>query len=232
MMNFLSRGFFGKKEKKNEEAFDQMFSQNKPKIEEEESLSKFYPPEPGEQVNEYFETEGSANENNTLDFVDIPEEKESISYWETPKSRNFPNNTQISQEFGKGERPVAYLKPAVSRPSPRLESTAPVFVKVEKYEDIVQSLHEIKALLRDLKGMFPLLLEIDDVKKSAIDLMRVTIQKVEKDITRLDADFKKPGQMTVDMPGEIENTHVSDSLTFLQSQLSALKGELERAKQE
>lgn len=223
-VDFLAKGFFGRKEKKNEEAFDQIVSQHTQENKDEEVLEKFYPPEPDEEIGDYINTDSEE----PLEIIDMPEPKpdKTRDFWEDYKKREI----QKPEGFKRiEEKPSFYPKPVVSRPAQKEESFAPIFVKVDKYEEIVQNLQEIKALLRDMKGIFPLLVEIDEVKKSTIELMRVTMQNIEKDIVRLGADFLKPGFMDIAVK-PVETTHISDSLSVLQSQLSSLKSELEKAK--
>lgn len=232
-MNFLAKGFFGRKDRKEEEKFGQFF-ENAPHQDEEEKLKHFYPPEPGED-------DHSLNELKLTDLGDS-EEEPPLGYWETKPAE--PKKTfEIEKELGihmVGEKPRhlpvfrleenrQFSKPSVSRAYPKTDPSAPLFVKVDRYNEIISKLQETKDLLRGVKTVFPVLLEIDQVKRDATESLRVTLQKIEKNMAELDSDLVRPGQARIEAPCEVPS-HIESSLSDLHSQLSSLRGQLEKAR--
>ena len=69
------------------------------------------------------------------------------------------------------------------------------------------------------------------VKKDAMETLRTTLQQIERNIIELDSGLLKPNNATIEVSEEHDTQHVEASLTHLQEQLGALKGELEKAKE-
>jgi len=108
------------------------------------------------------------------------------------------------------------------------QETAPLFVKVDKYYDILRSVQEIKTFLAGVKHLYNVLAEIENVRSDALKMMRGTLQKIEKNITEVDSEFLRPNEST--FPTEQKSSevqHVESSLNELQEQLSSLKKELQ-----
>jgi len=107
---------------------------------------------------------------------------------------------------------------------------APLFVKIEKYREVITNIQEIKILLKGLKNVFNLLYEIEQVRNDAVKLLSTTLQRIERSLIELDASLLRPGDFqpraTSDM-GSIEQ-----ALSQLTQQLSALRSELEKTKGE
>lgn len=234
-MNFLAKGFFGRKDRKEEEKFGQFF-ENAPHQDEEEKLKHFYPPEPGEEDHTMRDLQ--------LTDLEDTEEEPPLGYWETkPSGPKKTAEIDFEKEFGipaVGEKPRQLpvfrveekhdlSKPSVSRAYQKSDASAPLFVKVDRYNEIITKLQETKDLLRGVKTVFPVLLEIDQVKKDATESLRVALQKIEKNMAELDSDLARPGQARLEAPSEMP-THIENSLSDLQSQLSSLRGQLERAR--
>ncbi|MEM5835279.1 MAG: hypothetical protein QXM11_01775, partial [Candidatus Aenigmatarchaeota archaeon] len=75
---------------------------------------------------------------------------------------------------------------------------APLFVKVEKYREIITTIQEIKTLIAGLRNLFSIIEEIDQVKSDALNTLRITLQRVEKNIIQLDANFLRTGSEEIE----------------------------------
>lgn len=113
-------------------------------------------------------------------------------------------------------------------PKAAQQGTAPLFVKVDKYYDILRSVQEIKTFLAGAKHLYNVLAEIENVRNDALKIMHGTLQKIEKNVTEVDSEFLRPNETV--FPAEqksVEVQHVESSLNELQEQLSSLKKELQ-----
>lgn len=126
------------------------------------------------------------------------------------------------------EKTVEHV-PVMQRPA-KSDGSAPLFIKVDRYNEILDNLQQTKALLMGIKSVFPLLVEVDNVKKDAIDVLRLTMQKIEKNIVLLDSSMAKPGEIPDIQRITPDSSRMEDSLNQLQRQLGSLKSELERMK--
>lgn len=112
------------------------------------------------------------------------------------------------------------------------EESAPLFVKVEKYEEILRNVREMMAFVSGIKQLFAILNEIESVRSDAIKIMRATVQRLEKDMIQIDSELLRPKGVEVGEkePGEAELYHIEDSLSDLQKQLATLRRDLQELK--
>ena len=108
------------------------------------------------------------------------------------------------------------------------ESDAPLFVKVEKYKEMLRSIREMLAFVSGVKQLFTVLNEIEAVRADAINIMRATVQRLEKNMIQIDSELLRPkGFEFEEKVPETELYHIEDSLNDLQKQLGTLKKDLE-----
>jgi hypothetical protein len=158
---------------------------------------------------------------------DFPLTKNYDNYQEKPVPISYNHEAEPDEEFEINDIP----SPLPTAPYGRKEQNAPLFVKVDKYNEILANIEDTRVLLNGIKNVFPLLLEIDAVKKDSIDTLRVTMQRIEKNILLLDTELLRPGQPRIGAEPSREGGQVQDSLTKLQNHLESLKSELQRMKE-
>ena len=108
------------------------------------------------------------------------------------------------------------------------ETDAPLFVKVEKYKEMLRSIREMLAFVSGVKQLFAVLNEIEAVRVDAINIMRATVQRLEKNMIQIDSELLRPkGFEFEEKVPESELYHIEDSLNDLQKQLGTLKKDLE-----
>jgi GTP1/Obg family GTP-binding protein len=111
------------------------------------------------------------------------------------------------------------------------EDFAPLFVKVEKYRELLAAIAEIKMFISGMKQLFVIINDLEALRTDANKIMRATIQRLEKSITEIDSELLRPRGFEVEFPAaEIEVHQIEDSLTELQKQMASLKRELEGMK--
>src|SRR3989344_434846 len=106
------------------------------------------------------------------------------------------------------------------------ESAAPLFVKVDKYRDIISSIHEMKLYVSSTKQVFSVLQEIESLRSETLNVLRTTMQRLERSVIEMDAELLRPQGVTMTEEKSSEVTHIESSLTDLQKQLMDLKREL------
>ncbi|MBI2579495.1 MAG: hypothetical protein HYW27_01200 [Candidatus Aenigmarchaeota archaeon] len=131
------------------------------------------------------------------------------------------------------------IKDAVEEPSdykeydeePLMErsmGSAPLFVKIDKYKDVISEIQEMKSFMSNIKQVFSVLHETDGIRSDALKVMRASIQRLEKSVLEIDAELVRPKGLSMeDIQGREEAGHIENSLTDLQKQLSELKRELQ-----
>lgn len=123
--------------------------------------------------------------------------------------------------------------PAAPLPSVQLkerESAAPLFVKVDKYRDIISSIHEMKLYVSSTKQVFNVLQEIESLRADTLGVLRTTMQRLERSVISMDAELLRPQGVAITEEKSSEVTHIESSLSELQKQLLDLKRELQGMK--
>jgi hypothetical protein len=124
-----------------------------------------------------------------------------------------------------------------SPPPPRREEMptdrtdgAPLFVKVDKYRELITTIHELKLFLQSTKQLFSLVNEIESVRGDAYNVLRATVQRLEKSITEMDAGLLRPKGLDMHYSSrESEDVnHIESSLNDLHKQLMELKREFQQ----
>src|SRR3989338_9697410 len=133
------------------------------------------------------------------------------------------------------EMPAPVSATVQASPSPLVrmkekESSAPLFVKVDKYRDIITSIHEMKLYVSSTKQVFSVLQEIESLRADTLNVLRATMQRLERSVIEMDSELLRPQGVTITEEKSSEVTHIESSLTDLRKQLLDLKRELQGMK--
>ena len=126
-----------------------------------------------------------------------------------------------------------YTQPAVSRPAVQRtyeeQPAAPLFVKVERYREVLRDVHEMKLYVSGIKQLLDLMHDIETIRIDAWKIMRATIQRIDKTLVEVDSELLRPkgSIMSEIATGDAEAKHMEGSLAELQRQLAELKRELQ-----
>jgi len=108
------------------------------------------------------------------------------------------------------------------------EIGAPLFVKVEKYRELLSGLQEMKLFVSSVKDIFSIMQEVESIRSDALNVLKVTVQRLEKSVIEIDTELLRPRGMTTPLTqGESEVRHIESSLSELQQQLVELKRDLQ-----
>ena len=114
------------------------------------------------------------------------------------------------------------------KPIQKISGSAPLFVKIDKYREVLESIQEIKIFISGIKQMFNIMQEIESTKKETDKIMKATTQRLERCVLGIDSILLKPkgADQEIMQKGEAEVSYVKESLTELKKQLSSIKDEL------
>lgn len=115
-------------------------------------------------------------------------------------------------------------------PSLPREMAAPLFVKIDKYRDVLQSVNEMKLFVSGTKKIFGVLQELEDIRNDSLKIMRATVQRLEKTLTEIDTELLRPRGVNMDISPVGEMAHIEESLNDLQKQLVGMKKDLQELK--
>ena len=143
----------------------------------------------------------------------------------TDKNQEIDEIEKLIEPEIEAEEYSSFREPVVIEPN---KESAPLFVKVDKYKETLINLQEIRILINGIKNVFSLFTEIETVKNDALKLLRVTLQRIEKNVIELDSGLLRPHDVSIKVDKESEVKHIEDSLSQLHEQISTLKTEIEK----
>lgn len=115
---------------------------------------------------------------------------------------------------------------------PVRELSAPLFVKVDRYRELITAVQEMKLFAASARDVFSTLHEIEAVRADALNILRAMVQRLEKTVLDLDAELVRPKGVSLSSASyagaEVE--HIESSLSDLQKQLADLRHELKNAR--
>jgi hypothetical protein len=151
--------------------------------------------------------------------IDVPQAVEEIKL---PKAEELSRTA----EFSAPEEPKFEAREEVREA--RREGFPPLFVKLERYEDILNTMSEVKSVLKLLKNSFFVLNENEKLRTENTELIKEGINKIEKKINSLDTILlKPPGYEEMPTEEEVKTEEMSDVLSTLKQQVDQLKQEIE-----
>ncbi len=105
-------------------------------------------------------------------------------------------------------------------------SFAPLFVKLDRYKQILNTMNYLKNTMNMIKNTFSILNELEKIRMENLRLVQETIEKADKKILTLDSEFMRPSGFIEDRPeiGDVESLEVT--LVDLRDQVNQLKAEL------
>lgn len=136
---------------------------------------------------------------------------------------------EIKERVTGAPRPPAPPKPPeptrVVEEKPPVKGAAPLFVKIDRYNEILKNLEEIRGMLKSFTSAVALITEIDKIKSDAVDALRKTMTKITDSLISMDEQFIRPepmrGEIVAKPPTEVES-HLAE----LQAELKHLRKEL------
>lgn len=131
-------------------------------------------------------------------------------------------------------------KPAVTLPevetdveTPERPTTAPLFIKLDKYRKILNTLNYIRTTMIMITNSLSVLNELDRLRKENMKLIQDTLDRVNKHLMSLDAEFMRPSGLREMVPTvapqifEAEAGGLETTISDLKYQIEQLKADLE-----
>lgn len=112
-------------------------------------------------------------------------------------------------------------------PAQTPQSFAPLFVKVEKYNNILKSLSELKTTMKVMKNSLSALSQLDQIRNENMNLILNALDKVEKKLLALDAAFLRPANLQEESSDNEEVEGLQSVMSDLQSQIAQLKNQVQ-----
>ena len=121
------------------------------------------------------------------------------------------------------------LKEAVNEPSDvveeYVEAGMPVFIKIERYEDLISIIDELKSFHSALVEVKRIIDEIEAVRSSALSLLDRVNSRIDNRIKELDSFLSRPKGLPLEKKTK-EARDIDEAVSRLKEELEQLKKEI------
>ena len=134
----------------------------------------------------------------------------------------FKKKNVEKEEVEKIEEETKELQKIEETKKEKEEYSIPLFVKIERYEEILSVLDELKILIRDVSNAISMLNEIEKMRSENLEVIQRSFEKLREKIEYFDSKFKKPRIMKESISKE-EISSIEENLNKLKSELEKMK---------
>jgi len=128
---------------------------------------------------------------------------------------------ELPKEEEEKEVPKEEEKEVVERPA-----FAPIFIKLDKYRHILNTINELKRTMITIKNVLGFLNEMERLREDSLKMIQESVGKIDKKLAALDAEFLRPSGFREEIPRE-EVYRVEAEPVALEGILSDLKSRIE-----
>ncbi|MFB6076133.1 MAG: hypothetical protein ABEK17_03225 [Candidatus Aenigmatarchaeota archaeon] len=146
----------------------------------------------------------------------------------SPRNLQTSGRSQLGQRIPESGELENERIPERSKPDFKAPASAPLFIKIDRYKEVLEQLGEIRKTLKSLKKLLNLLVNIDDLKGNTMSTFKDAIGDVTDSLISLDEQFIRPEGADEIIPEEETKSEVEDYMTDLRSELSELRRELDK----
>lgn len=135
------------------------------------------------------------------------------------------------------EKPIE-KKPVEVKPKPEVEELekptyAPLFIKLDRYRQILNAIGHLKTSMIMLKNSFITLAELDRAREETFKLLQDAMEKLEKRMSTLDQELVRPSGYRELTETEKPEYHADyHDVETVEATIADLKGQIEQLKTE
>ena len=147
---------------------------------------------------------------------------------------SMPANAPVMQAKAAPEgMPTKVFLPQPTEPQPtepELEeeqrpSFAPLFVKIDRYRQILNTMNYLKNTMMLVKNNFAILSELERLREENLRLIESTLERMEKKVVSLDSQFMRPSGFVEE---DVQDVGALDAtVADLSGQIEDLKAQLQ-----
>lgn len=153
-----------------------------------------------------------------------------MPFWSKPQKKDIE---AVKQAVVPQERPQETPMPKFDLGKlPERPRFAPLFVKIDRYQEILNSVENLKSILLGVRDLLNLMQQLDRIKIESEALLNKNIQEVIINISNMDKEFIRPKGINVEnsVPELRDNAgyeKVGSYIGDLQRELDNLKSQLQ-----
>lgn len=150
-----------------------------------------------------------------------------MAFWSKPQKNDIE---AVKQAVVPQEKPQEPPLPKVELGKlPERPRFAPLFVKIERYQEVLSNIENLKTILLGTRELLGLMQQINKIKIEADVLLQKRIQEIVLSISNLDKEFIRPRGVEIrEQPiPRIESEKLESYIGELQRELDNLRSQLQ-----
>ncbi|MBI4177583.1 MAG: hypothetical protein HY516_04420 [Candidatus Aenigmarchaeota archaeon] len=122
--------------------------------------------------------------------------------------------------------PEHATEPVENVPEVPVIREAPLFIKVDRYKEMLSYFGALKNNMETLRQLGSVLNSAQEMFKETNEALTATLEKTDKILEAMDAEMGRPQGLNIDIGIEAKRAEMKVSLNELKAQLEKLKGEV------
>ncbi len=150
-----------------------------------------------------------------------------IDVEEKPEEESTSETMLTEQQPVEEESPTISEVPPTPVSKPQRPAFAPLFVKIDKYRSVLNSINDLKTTIIMLKNALYIQRQIEGLRDENRKFLELAINKIDKKIVSLDTEFLRPKGLEEEFPpATFETEGLEGVVGDLKKQIEGLKSEL------
>ncbi len=136
---------------------------------------------------------------------------------------------QMPRQLPVNAQPVRKQEPQPVEQKVERPAFAPLFVKIDRYRNILNALGQLRTSVVMIRNSFSTLNELERARLETLKLIEEAVGKVENKLSALDTELLRPTSAHMDVTPEYQDVEtVQATVADLKGQITQLKAELEQ----
>jgi hypothetical protein len=147
---------------------------------------------------------------------------------QSKKAESLPGEGEDVEKYQPVKLPE--IRKSSPKPLPRLPAQSPpIFIKVEKYREIVKGIRDLRSYILNLRDTLDILVDMQRELANGIEIAQKTLDELSTTLSSLDSFFMKPqgAESRLMNYGEREDIEENDT-DEIQSSMNDVYGHLEK----
>lgn len=122
--------------------------------------------------------------------------------------------------------PAPKIEEKIEKPKvvEKVRKEIPLFVRLERYDEILSTLNQLKVSLQDLSNTLSVLQEIERIRDANLRMLQESLNRLQERVSYFDSQFTRPAFKPLPKKEEIKG--VEEKISKLKSSLEKIKVEL------
>ncbi len=133
-----------------------------------------------------------------------------------------------AEEHEAGQKVLTGIEEQKLQPQPK-PVPAPIFIKLDRYKNILGSLTEIRKGLEAIRNIFSYVSELEKMKSESFKMLHDMMAKIDKKLAHLDSEFLKPPGFESEVSPEVafEPSNLEGIIDNMRNKIDDLRSQID-----